>query len=71
MGPRLYLKVGDFVQHLRFPHWGMGKVIQEQHSMLSGGFCMVRILFDDDIERTFINDLDNACCCYYSGIRAL
>jgi hypothetical protein len=29
----------------------------------------VRILFDDEIERTFINDLDHDCCCYQSGIR--
>jgi hypothetical protein len=71
MAVRLYLKVGDIVEHLRFPHWGRGEVIQEQHSTLTGGFCMVRILFEDEGERAFINDLDNACCCYYAGIRLI
>lgn len=32
---------------------------------------MVRILFDDGKERSFINDLDNECCCYYAGVRLL
>lgn len=69
MSQRLYLRVGDRVEHLRFPHWGRGEVVEERHSSLAGGFCMVRIRFDDNIERTFINDLDNECCCYFAGIR--
>jgi hypothetical protein len=32
---------------------------------------MVRILFDDGVERSFINDLDHQHCCYYFGIRVL
>ncbi len=32
---------------------------------------MVRILFDDGATRSFINDLDNECCCYYTGIRLI
>ncbi|HSB32565.1 MAG TPA: DUF3553 domain-containing protein [Candidatus Sulfobium mesophilum] len=71
MGPRLYLKLGDIVNHRRYKYWGRGQVVEEKHSVLSGGFCMVRVLFDDGKERSFINDLDNECCCYYSGVRLL
>ena len=71
MTHRRFLRVGDKVAHLRYPQWGEGKVVEEQHSTLAGGFCMVRILFADEIERAFINDLDNACCCYFAGIRIL
>ncbi len=71
MGARLYLKVGDRVEHRRFFFWGKGLVVEEKHSMLLGGSCLVRILFDDGKERSFINDLDNHCCCYYSGIRLI
>lgn len=71
MRKRLYLKVGDKVNHLKHSAWGIGKVIEEKHSLLSGGFCLVRILFEDGNERSFINDMDNECCCYYSGIRIL
>lgn len=69
MRPRLYLKVGDKVQHQRHNYWGPGVVVEESHSMLEGGFCLVRVLFDDGVERSFINDLGNECCCYYSGLR--
>ncbi|MBI5641222.1 MAG: DUF3553 domain-containing protein [Nitrospirae bacterium] len=69
MKPRLYLKTGDKVAHIRFSAWGNGKVVEEKHSSLAGGFCMVRILFDDGVMRSFINDLDNECCCYYAGMR--
>ena len=71
MEPRLYLRLGDTVRHLRYKYWGCGQVIEEKHSSLSGGFCMVRVLFDDGVERSFINDLDNQSCCYYFGIRLL
>jgi hypothetical protein len=71
MRPKLYLRVGDMVEHRRFSLWGKGQVIEEKHSSLSGGFCMVRILFDDGVERSFINDLDNQSCCYYFGIRLI
>ena len=69
MRPRLYLKVGDVVEHLHYSRWGDGKVIEEKHSSLPGGICIVRILFQDGIERSFINDLDHECCCYYAGLR--
>jgi hypothetical protein len=71
MRKRLYLKVGDRVNHIKYTSWGVGEVIEERHSNLSGGLCMVRILFEDGIERSFINDLDNSLCCYYAGIRLI
>jgi hypothetical protein len=49
--------------------WGDGEVVEEKHSILPGGICIVRILFEDGVERSFINDLDNECCCYYAGLR--
>lgn len=66
---RLFLRLGDIVEHMEKPVWGKGKVTYEKHSSLTGGFCMVRIAFDDGVERSFINDLDNPHCCYYFGIR--
>jgi hypothetical protein len=71
MSKRLYLKVGDRVNHLKYSTWGVGEVIEERHSHLSGGFCFVRIVFEDGNERSFINDLNSANCCYYAGIRIL
>lgn len=65
----MYLKIGDRVRHLRYSVWGQGEVVEEKHSTLEGGFCLVRILFNDGIERSFINDLDNGACCYYAGVR--
>jgi hypothetical protein len=69
MRPRLYLKVGDVVTHIHYSIWGDGEVIEERHSYLPGGMCIVRILFQDGVERSFINDLDHQCCCYYAGVR--
>ena len=69
MRKRLYLKVGDRVSHRSYSMWGLGEVVEERHSTLSGGFCFVRILFEDGNERSFINDLESAHCCYYAGIR--
>jgi hypothetical protein len=71
MRKRLFLKVGDKVAHVRYLRWGEGEVVEERHSSLSGGFCFVRILFEDGNERSFINNMDHECCCYYSGIRIL
>jgi hypothetical protein len=71
MRKRLYLKVGDRVSHVTHSTWGVGEVVEEKHSTLSGGFCFVRILFEDGNERSFINDLDSAHCCYYAGIRLI
>ncbi|NOZ24979.1 MAG: DUF3553 domain-containing protein [Nitrospirae bacterium] len=69
MKPRLYLKTGNRVRHLRYDAWGEGVVVEERHSCLEGGFCFVKVLFEDGVERSFINDLDNECCCYYAGLR--
>ncbi len=69
MHRRLYLKLGDRVKHLNYFMWGEGEVVEEKHSDLPGGFCFVRILFQDGSERSFINDLGNDLCCYYTGIR--
>ncbi|RME68313.1 MAG: DUF3553 domain-containing protein [Nitrospirae bacterium] len=69
--PRLYLRVGDRVRHLRYDSWGEGVVIEERHSELEGGFCFVKVLFEDGEERMFINDLDHQCCCYYMGLRLI
>ncbi|MBF0557898.1 MAG: DUF3553 domain-containing protein [Nitrospirae bacterium] len=71
MGCRLYLKVGDRVSHKRYWIWGTGEVVEERHSDLPGGFCLVRILFQDGRERSFINDLNSELCCYFAGIRLL
>ena len=69
MRQRLYLKVGDVVQHTHYGRWGDGEVIEEKHSTLPGGLCLVRVLFEDGIDRTFINDLNSEYCCYYAGLR--
>ena len=71
MRKRLYLKVGDRVNHLKYTAWGLGEVVEEKHSDLSGGFCFARIVFQDGNERSFINDLDSAYCCYYAGVRII
>ena len=67
--PRLYLRTGDRVLHLRHRQWGLGEVMEEKHSGLPGGTCMVRVAFKDGMERTFINDLDSSMCCYFAGLR--
>ena len=69
MQQRLFLRTGDQVIHLNYPGWGMGVVVEERTSMLSGGICIVRVSFCDGVERSFINDLDNYNCCYYAGVR--
>jgi len=71
MSKRLFLTTGDKVKHLKYSRWGVGEVVDERHSTLPGGFCFVRILFQDGIERSFINDLNNDLCCYYAGIRLM
>ncbi|MBF0539532.1 MAG: DUF3553 domain-containing protein [Nitrospirae bacterium] len=65
------MRLGDKVMHLQHDNWGIGEVIEERHSKLAGGGCFVRIVFEDGNDRSFINDLDHQCCCYYSGIRLL
>ena len=71
MDTRLFLRTGDKVKHLYYTVWGTGEVIEEKHSELPGGLCLVRILFQDGSERSFIKDLNTHSCCYYTGIRLL
>ncbi|HEY5649525.1 MAG TPA: DUF3553 domain-containing protein [Nitrospiria bacterium] len=66
---RLFLKLGDRVFHRRFPQWGSGEVVEQKASTLSGGTCLVRVVFRDGVERSFINDLSDYNCCYYNGVR--
>lgn len=69
MRRRLYLKVGDKVMHKRYSLWGSGEVVEEKRSRLTGGLCLVRVIFEDGNERSFINDMESELCCYYAGIR--
>jgi hypothetical protein len=68
-GKRLYLRVGDEVNHLRFEEWGIGVVMEVMTSSVPGGTCLVRIRFQDGQLRCFNNDMDNESCCYYFGVR--
>lgn len=54
--PRLYLRNGDRVLHLRHRQWGLGEVMEEKHSVLPDGTCMVHMAFEGGMERTSIND---------------
>lgn len=65
---RPYLKVGDRVAHINYAQWGVGTVVEARTSRLPGGTCMVRIMFEDEEERSFINDLDSEMCCRIFGI---
>jgi hypothetical protein len=67
----LYLKVGDHVFHKRFIRWGVGIVIEERRSELPGGFCYVRINFQDGKIRVFDNNFKSENCCYYAGIEKI
>lgn len=66
---RLYLHLGDRVYHDVREEWGMGAVVEEMTSTIEGGTCLVRILFDDGVQRTFNNDLDSDMCCYKMGLK--
>jgi len=44
-------------------------VVEEMTSTIEGGTCLVRVLFDDGLQRTFNNDLDHEMCCYFMGLR--
>jgi hypothetical protein len=66
---RIYLRVGDEVDHRRYPQWGRGVVVEERASSLRGGLCLARVMFTDGQERSFINNLDDQNCCYYAGLR--
>lgn len=66
---RLYLGVGDEVNHLRYEEWGIGVVMEVMTSSVPGGTCLARVRFQDGQLRCFNNDLDNEACCYYFGVR--
>jgi hypothetical protein len=66
---RLYLRLGDRVLHGDYEAWGLGVVVEVMTSIVPGGTCLVRILFEDGQQRTFINDMDNELCCCYMGVR--
>ncbi len=67
----LYLAVGDRVFHKKFLRWGMGVVVEERRSQLPGGFCYVRINFQDGNIRVFDNNFKSNSCCYYAGIQKI
>jgi len=64
----LYLQVGDRVYHKYYKRWGLGIVVEERRSELPGGFCYVRIDFQDGKLRVFDNNFKSGGCCYYAGI---
>jgi hypothetical protein len=66
---RLYLRVGDEVNHIRYEEWGLGVVMEIMTSSIPGGTCLARVRFQDGQLRCFNNDLDNEACCYYFGVR--
>ena len=66
---RLFLRLGDRVQHTAHEEWGIGAVVEVMTSIVPGGTCIVRILFEDGQQRTFINDMDSESCCCYRGVR--
>lgn len=68
---RLYLRMGDRVTHVRYEEWGEGAVVEERTSVVPGGTCLVRILWEDGQQRTFNNDLDHEQCCYFFGVRKI
>ena len=69
--PSLFLQVGDRVYHKNYLRWGQGVVIEERTSKLPGGFCYVRINFQDGTVRVFDNNYKSECCCYYAGIEKI
>ena len=66
---RLFLRLGDRVFHVSCETWGLGVVVEVMTSIVPGGTCLVRILFEDGQQRTFINDMDSEICCCYLGMR--
>lgn len=64
-----YLRIGDNVIHEKFPEWGVGVVVEEKNSIVTGGISLIRIVFKDGEEKCYINNLDDYNCCYYAGIK--
>ena len=42
--------------------------MEEKHSVLPGGTCMVRVAFEDCMEHTFINYAGSSLRCYFAGL---
>jgi hypothetical protein len=66
---RLFLRLGDRVHHVDHETWGIGAVVEVMTSIVPGGTCLVRVLFEDGQQRTFNNDMDNELCCCFFGLR--
>ena len=66
---RIYLRLGDRVYHDCHSEWGLGAVVEVMTSTVIGGTCLVRVLFDDGLQRTFNNDLDHEMCCHRMGLK--
>jgi len=66
---RLYFALGDEVFHLCHPEWGMGTVVEEMNSNVSGGLSMIRVKFQNSDEKSFNNDIDSLHFCYHAGLR--
>ena len=70
--PGLYFRYSSYSNRvlvdLRPQQWRRTAVMEEKHSGLPGGTCMVRVAFEDCMEHTFINDLDSSMCCYFAGL---
>jgi len=49
----------------------MGIVVEERRSELPGGFCYVRINFQDGKIRVFDNNFNSDGCCYYAGVQKI
>jgi hypothetical protein len=67
-GRALYLQVGDHVYHKKYSQWGIGEVVEEWCSTLTGGPSFVKVEFQDRRLRVFDNDFKSVSCCYYSGL---
>lgn len=66
---QLFLRLGDRVFHVEHEEWGLGAVVEVMTSVVPGGTCLVRILFEDGKQRTFNNDMDSELCCRNFGVR--
>ncbi len=48
---------------------GTAVVMENKHSGLPGGACMVRAASENGMERTDINDMGSSLCCCLAGLR--
>jgi len=64
-----FLRLGDRVWQDYREGWGMGVVVEVMTSTVIGGTCLVRVMFEDGLQRTFNNDLNSEMCCAHLGVR--